>query len=65
MNQHEYIKKFNELEFAVFCIKNVAKNWGGVNAASVYQAFIEKSDILNGYIVPDMMYCIPRVGNKS
>ena len=29
MNQHEYIKNFNELEFAVFCIKNVAKNWGG------------------------------------
>ena len=26
---------------------------GGVNAASVYQAFTEKSDILNGYNVPE------------
>ena len=46
------IKNSNELEFAVFCIENVAAKLG-VNAARVYQAFTEKSDILNGYIVPE------------
>lgn len=48
----EKIKNSNELEFAVFCIENVAAKLG-VNAARVYQAFTEKSDILNGYIVPE------------
>ena len=46
------IKNFNELEFAVFCIENVSAKLG-VNAERVYQAFTEKSDILNGYIVPE------------
>lgn len=46
------IKNFNELEFAVFCIENVAQKLG-VNAKQVYQAFAEKSDILNGYIIPE------------
>lgn len=46
----EKIKNSNELEFAVFCIENVAAKLG-VNAECVYQAFTEKSDILNGYIV--------------
>ena len=48
----EKIKNSNELEFAVFCIENVAAKLG-VNAECVYQAFTEKSDILNGYIVPE------------
>ena len=38
--------------FAVFCIENVAAKLG-VNAERVYQAFTEKSNILNGYIVPE------------
>ena len=46
------IKNFSELEFAVFCIENVAAKLG-VDAERVYQAFTEKSDILNGYIVPE------------
>ena len=46
------IKNSNELEFAVFCSENVAAKLG-VNAERVYQAFTEKSDILNGYIVPE------------
>lgn len=41
-----------ELEFAVFCIENVAAKLG-VDAERVYQIFTEKSDILNGYIVPE------------
>lgn len=48
----EKIKNSNELEFAVFCIENVAAKLG-VNADRVYHAFTKKSDILNGYIVPE------------
>lgn len=47
----EKIKNSGELEFAVFCIENVAAKLG-VGAERVYQAFTEKS-ILNGYIVPE------------
>lgn len=52
MMTNEEIKNFSELEFAVFCIENVAARLG-VDAERVYQAFTEKSDILNGYIVPE------------
>ena len=48
----EKIKNSNELEFAVFCIENVAAKLG-VDAECVYQAFTQKSDIFNGYIVPE------------
>ena len=48
----EKIKNSNELEFAVFCIENVEIKLN-VNSERVYQAFTEKSDILNGYIVPE------------
>ena len=48
----EKIKNSSELEFAVFCIENVAAKLG-VDAERVYQAFTEQSDILNGYIVPE------------
>lgn len=46
------IKNSRELEFAVFCIENVAAKLG-VGAERVYRAFTEKGDILNGYIVPE------------
>lgn len=49
---NEKIKNPNELEFAIFCIENVAAKLG-VNAECVYQAFTEKSNILNDYIVPE------------
>ena len=52
MMTDENIKNSNELEFAVFCIENVAAKLA-VDAERVYQAFAEKSDILNGYIVPE------------
>ena len=51
MMPDEKIKNSRELEFAVFCIENVAAKLG-VGAERVYQAFTQKSDILNGYIVP-------------
>lgn len=47
----EKIKNSRELEFAVFCIENVAAKLG-VDAERVYRAFVEKDDILHGYIVP-------------
>ena len=46
------IKNSRELEFAVFCIENVAAKLG-VGAELVYRAFTEKGDILHGYIVPE------------
>lgn len=46
------IKNSRELEFAVFCIENVAAKLE-VDAERVYQAFTEKGDILYGYIVPE------------
>lgn len=52
MNINEPIKNLEELEFAVFCVENVAAELG-VRAEAVYQAFTEKSNILNGYIVPE------------
>ena len=52
MMPDEKIKNSSELEFAVFCIENVAAKLG-VGAEHVYHAFAEKSDILNGYIVPE------------
>ena len=48
----EKIKNSNEIEFAVFFIENIAAKLN-VNAERVYQAFTEKSDILNSYIVPE------------
>ena len=48
----EKIKNSRELEFAVFCIENVAAKLG-VGAERVYRAFTEKGDILHGYIVPE------------
>lgn len=52
MNINEPIKNSRELEFAVFCVENVAAKLG-VGAETVYKAFTEKSDILRGYIVPE------------
>ena len=52
MLSDEKIKNSDELEFVIFCIENVAVRLG-VNAERVYQAFTGKSDILNGYIVPE------------
>ena len=46
------IEKSRELEFAIFCIENIAANLG-VSAEKVYDALTEKSDILNDYIIPE------------
>ncbi len=48
----EKIKNSDQLEFVIFCIENVAAKLG-VGAEKVYEAFTVKSNILNGYIVPE------------
>ncbi|MBO5175714.1 MAG: DUF3791 domain-containing protein [Eubacterium sp.] len=53
MMPDEKIENSKQLEFAVFCIENVAAKLGGVDAEKVYDAFTAKSNILNGYIVPE------------
>lgn len=46
------IKNSEELEFAVFCIENIALSLNA-DAEQVYKAMTEKSDILKDYIVPE------------
>ncbi|MGN0299684.1 MAG: DUF3791 domain-containing protein [Lachnospiraceae bacterium] len=48
----ERIKNSKELEFVIFCIESIAERLG-VDAERIYDALTEKSDILNGYIVPE------------
>jgi len=45
------IKNDRELEFAVFCIENIAEALGKPSDA-VYRALTGRGDILNQYIVP-------------
>lgn len=42
----------NSLEFAIFCIENLATILNK-DARDVYTALTQKSDILYGYIVPE------------
>jgi hypothetical protein len=46
------IETTNELEFAVFCIENIALSLG-VKADKVYLALTGDSDILHSYIIPE------------
>ena len=46
------IEKSRELEFAIFCIENIAAKLG-VSAEKVYDALTEKSDILNDYLIQE------------
>ena len=46
------IKTKNELEFAIFCIENLASLLH-TDATKVYKALNDDSDILNSYIVPE------------
>lgn len=52
MNHIGSIKNSKELEFAIFCVENIAAKLG-VNPENVYNAFTVKSDILNEYIIPE------------
>ena len=52
MMPNKAIENSKELEFAIFCIENIALKLGK-NAEEVYQALTEKSNILNSYIIPE------------
>ena len=52
MLENAGITNADELEFAVFCIENIAIRLGR-NAEEVYQMLTKKSDILNSYIIPE------------
>ena len=41
----------DELEFAVFCLENVAARLGKP-AEEVYRAWTDKSDVLRQYVIP-------------
>lgn len=45
------IQNIDQLEFAIFCIENIASAFNK-SAAEVYTALAEKSGVLNNYIVP-------------
>lgn len=52
MNATGNISTPDILEFVIFCIENVAASLGA-EAERVYSAFVDKSDILYDYIVPE------------
>lgn len=52
MEVEKKISNAAELEFAVFCIENIASKLN-VDARRVYEALTKKSDILNEYVVPE------------
>lgn len=52
MNGEKRVSNYRELEFAIFCMENVAAKLN-VNAELVYKACVDKSNILYGYIVPE------------
>ena len=58
----EKIKNSSELEFAIFCIENVAAKLG-VNAERVYQAFTERAIFWTATLYQNMKCCIPRAAN--
>lgn len=52
MLESKKIETTNELEFAVFCIENIAIKLKK-NAEDIYQALTETSNILHNYIIPE------------
>ena len=46
------IKNADELEFAVFCIENIAIRLGN-SGEEVYRALTDKNNILESYIIPE------------
>lgn len=45
------VQNFDELEFAVFCVENIAAKLG-TDGETVYRALTDENDILHTYIVP-------------
>ena len=51
MLENEIIKDSDQLEFAIFCIENIAIKLGK-RAEDVYDILSSQSSILNSYIIP-------------
>lgn len=64
MEDRKPIENERELEFAVFCIENVAARLGKSSDA-VYRALTGKGDILTNTSYPAMSLCIRRGGITS
>jgi len=47
-----YITSSEQLEFAIFCIENMAARTG-IDAEKMYEILAVKSDVLQGYIIPN------------
>ena len=52
MLENEKIRDSDQLEFAIFCIENIAIKLGK-NAEDVYDILTTQSGILNNYIIPE------------
>ena len=52
MKMDKMICGSRELEFAIFCIENIASRLH-VDAQNVYVALSEQTNILNDYIIPE------------
>ncbi len=52
MKAEEHQCGSRELEFAIFCIENVASKLN-IDAQKVYAALTEQTDILSQYIIPE------------
>ena len=50
-NRSEKIKNARELEFAIFCIENIARRLGE-SGEKVFYALTEASNLLYDYIIP-------------
>ncbi len=50
--RNHVIQNSDELEFAIFCIENIALRLG-IDAEKAYDALTQDSDILGRYIVPE------------
>ncbi len=50
MYENKEMLTYNELEFAIFCIENIAIRLD-VSGKKVYEALSKKSDILTTYII--------------
>ena len=49
---YNYINNDRELDFAIFCVENIAKAIG-MDTAKTYELLAKKSDIMQSYIVPN------------
>ena len=56
------IKNTNELEFAIFCIENLAKRFH-TDGKMMYNLLAEQSDILNDYIIELVNICFVCIFN--